>query len=272
MALKSRLKPAARYLAKSAFALADFPFRERPGPRILIYHQVGSSLGRQMEVTTRSFEFQLEWLLGNGSVVSLSEAIDRRAEPDAHRLYTLTFDDGYRDVYENALPLLRDAAVPFTIYVTTQPVESGRPTTPGGQADPLTWSQLAEMADLGATIGSHTHTHPDLRSLTESQIEAEVETSDRLIRERLGIESRHFCYPYGFWSAPADRVLREHYESATLGGGPPVVGNTDPFRIHRVPVQLSDNHLFFVRKMKSGMVAEEAVRRRINGYRGVNSD
>jgi hypothetical protein len=128
--------PAARALVKTALAAADIPFRTRPGPRILIYHQVGSGLGRQMEVTTNAFEFQLTWLLDNGSIVSLDEALERAGEPDSHKLYVLTFDDGYRDVYTTAFPLLRAARVPFLVYATTEPIETGRAMTPEARLSP----------------------------------------------------------------------------------------------------------------------------------------
>lgn len=258
-----------RALAKTAFAIADFPYRTRPGPRILIYHQVGADLGRQMEVTRGAFEFQLKWLMGHGSIVSLDEAIARRGERGASDLFVLTFDDGYRDIYSEALPLLTEAKVPYTVYVTTGPVESGVAATPGGRAEPLTWDQLRQMAEGGATIGAHTHSHPDMRILTRPEAELEVERSNHLIEVRLGIRPKDFCYPYGFWSRSADDVVRSAYMTATLGAGPPVTAATDPYLVHRVPVQLSDSRPFFVRKMRSGLVNEERVRRRINGYRGV---
>jgi len=253
--------------AKSLIALGDFPYRLRPGPRILIYHQVGSSLGRQMELPTEAFNDQLEWLQSEGSVVSLEEALARADDPDSHRLYVLTFDDGYRDVYENAYPLLASAGLPFLVYLTTQPIETQSGTTPG--AEPLTWAQVEDMAGHGATIGSHTHTHPDLRMVTSEQIEQELGASDELIERRLGITSRHFCYPYGYWSKAADSIVREKYQTATLGAGPAVSSGTDPYLIHRTPVQLSDGHFFFVRKMKTGMVFEETIRRRLSGYQGI---
>jgi hypothetical protein len=175
------VNPAVRTLAKLAFAAADLPYRTRPGPRILIYHQVGAGLGRQMEVTTAAFEYQMEWLADNGSIVSLDEALKRSGDPDSHRLFVLTFDDGYRDVYDTAFPILRAAEVPFLIYVTTEPVASGRASSPGGQAEPLTWGQLSEMVEAGAEVGSHTHTHPDLRGAPADVVEMELAESSRPI-------------------------------------------------------------------------------------------
>ena len=73
----------------------------------------------QMEVTTAAFEFQLKWLMENGSIVSLDEAIARAGEPDSHRLFVLTFDDGYEDNFRVALPIMRRLGAPATVFVVT---------------------------------------------------------------------------------------------------------------------------------------------------------
>lgn len=269
MASGQPVKRGLRVLSKVVFAAADFPYRTRPGPRILIYHQVDAGMGRQMEVTEKNFAFQLDWLLEHGTVVTLDEALARADEPDSHRLFVITFDDGYHDVYVKARPLLEAADVPYLVYLTTGPIETGQGVDAEGRDQPLTWDQVAEMAAGGATIGAHTHTHPDLRHLTTMQAEEELETSDNLIEQRLGMAPEHFCYPYGYWSEAAHPVVAARYRTATLGAGPPVAGATDPHKIHRVPIQLADSPFFFTRKLTSGMTAEEAVRRRIVGYRGV---
>ncbi len=263
------LKEVARTASKVAFAAADPLFGTFPGPRILIYHQIGAGLGRQMEVTEDAFVAQLDWLEAQASVVDLETAVARRGEPDAHRLAVLTFDDGYEDLYRIGFPELRRRALPFTVYLTTHPVESGQPLTPGGAADPLTWGQVEQMAGGGLmTLGAHTHRHPDLRDLTADQIEDELATSDELIARRTGIEPRHFTYPWGYWSQTADDIVRKRYVTATLGSGRPVTSDSDPAALNRVPVQLADGVVFFKRKMRTGLRLEDRVRRRLTGYDG----
>lgn len=263
------MKRAVTATAKSAFAAADLLPRDWPGPRILIYHQVGSNIGRQMEVPTDVFIRQLDWLEQNGSVVDLQTAIHRRSEPDAHRLFTLGFDDGYADLYTTAFPLLSARDMPFTLYLTTKPVETSQPLTPGGQAEPLTWDQVRAMAASGLlTLGAHTHTHRDLRGVSEADVAEELDVSNRLIEERCGITPRHFAYPKGYWDPIAEVLVAQRYETAALGAGPPVTGATDLHRVHRVAVQKSDGLVFFRKKMKSGMRWEEWTRRRIRRYEG----
>jgi peptidoglycan/xylan/chitin deacetylase (PgdA/CDA1 family) len=263
------VKRAIAVTAKSVFALADIVNGDWPGPRILTYHQVGAELGRQMEVPTEVFIRHLDWLVENGDVLDLETAISRRAEFDAHRLFTLGFDDGYADLYTTAFPLLASRSLPFTLYLTTNPTETSTAMTPGGQAEPLTWNQVRAMADSGLmTLGAHTHTHRDLRGVPEDVIVEELDESNRLIEERCGTVPRHFAYPKGYWDPVAERLIAERYESATLGAGPPVTGETDPLRLHRVAVQKSDGMVFFKRKIKSGMRWEERTRRRVRNYQG----
>lgn len=255
--------------AKLLFAASDLARSRRPGPRILIYHQIGVDLGRQMEISESMFVQQLNWMDRHGTIVTLDKALTHRDSSSADQLFTLGFDDGYADLFSIAFPIMLERQIPFTLYLTTAPVESRQPLTPGGQAEPLDWDQINTMLGSGlVTMGAHTHGHVDLRGLPATQIEDELDTSNRLIEENTSVTARHFAYPKGYWSRDAEPLVRARYDSAVLGGGPPVTENTDLFRLHRIPVQRSDGFFFFKRKLLTGMPVEEWVRRRIKGYVG----
>lgn len=268
----NRLRPtgamgAVKKAAKAVFATADLALGPWPGARILCYHQTGANLGREMEVTVASLRRQLDWLTEHGRVLTLEEALepDNIARADT---YVLTFDDGYEDVFTNAYPMLRERGLPFTLYLTTAPVETGEPLTPGGQADPLTWDQIETMLDGGLmTLGAHTHTHPDLRGMAKEQIAEELDTSDGLIERRFGFKPRHFAYPKGYWEPRAEGLIRERYDSAALGAGNPLTAASDRHRLDRLPIQRSDGFFFFRRKVSRGMRLEERTRRLVRGYR-----
>ena len=249
--------------------MADLVLRSPQGPRILIYHQVGVGLGREMEVTQEAFRRQLAWLIAEREIVGLEEAIARWSELDAERLVVLTFDDGYRDTFETAFPMLAEHGLPFTLYLATESVETGQSLGPEAMAEPLTWDQIEEMRESRLlTIGAHTHRHTDLRHSSSQEVEEELATSDRLLKERLGIEVVHFAYPWGYWSAQADPIVRRRYGSAVLGGSPLSSRPPDPHLIRRFPVQLSDGFAFFRRRLEGGLRLEEQVRRLIRGYSG----
>jgi peptidoglycan/xylan/chitin deacetylase (PgdA/CDA1 family) len=258
----------ARAVAKTVFAAGDLVAPSPPGPRLLIYHQVGTDHGHEMEVDEAHFARQLAWLERDRELVDLETAVSRWEEPGSDRLVVITFDDGYRDVYTTAFPMLRAKRVPFVLYVSTGLV--GTSTVDGAfDGDPLSWDQMTEMVETGlVTVGAHTHTHPDLRDVPPSQVEEELERSDAIIEARVGVKPRHFAYPYGFWSESADELVRERYVTAVLGGAPRPPVRPDPHLIHRYPVQKSDGNLFFKARVRRGLRLEEAVRRRIKGYRG----
>ena len=255
-----------RLAAKSVFAAGDLLLPRLRGPRILIYHQVGTNLGREMEVTRQDFVSQLDWMQNSGRIVPFETALAARGAEGSDKLYVLTFDDGYRDVYEMAWPLLQERQLPFLLYLTTAPIESQRPLG-HEQAEPLEWDQIGEMLASGLlTLGAHTHTHPDLRLCETNEIELELATCDGIIEKRTSHRPRHFAYPWGYWSERADAVTRLRYETAALGG--PVVSDpfTDGHLVPRLPVQRSDGFGFFKARMRNGLRLEERTRRRLRGY------
>lgn len=263
------LKTAARTASKVVFAAADPFFGVFPGPRILIYHQIDAGLGRQMEVTKAAFVSQLDWMDANGVVVDLDAALAARSTAHAERRFVITFDDGYDDFYRHGYPELVKRSMPFVLYLTTQPVDTGVPLFPGGRAEPLTWDQVGEMLTSGLmTLGAHTHTHLDFRTAGTEQIEHELGTSDELIRTRTGVTPHHFAYPWGYWSQAGDAAVRSRYATATVGTGAPITADSDPMLLNRVAVQRGDGVVFFTRKMRTGMRLEDVVRRRLAHYTG----
>lgn len=254
-----------RRIGKLAFAGLDLLHRPLAGPRILIYHQIGGGSGLEMEVGSQDFVSQLDWIAERYPVVELDHALAYPKEDTV----VLTFDDGYASVYQKAFPELLRRDLPFTLYLTTQPIESGQPLRDHPGADPLKWPMIEEMVDSGLlTVGAHTHTHPDLRTESMERIRSEIETSNRIIGERLGVRPDHFTYPWGYWSEEAHTVISQSYRSATVGGALPGRISTDPHIRHRIPVQLSDGYRWFPARMRRGLMFEESVRRRIRRYTG----
>jgi peptidoglycan/xylan/chitin deacetylase (PgdA/CDA1 family) len=130
----------------------------------------------------------------------------------------LTFDDGYRSVWEEAAPVLERAGAPATLFLTTDYVgrDSRWPTLPADAPvfDLMSWDQARELRDLGWAIEAHTCTHPDLRALSDDAIEDELRRSNDAIEQEIGARPRAFAYPYGHYDARSLRIARQHYELA----------------------------------------------------------
>ena len=172
----------------------------------------------------------------------------------------VTFDDGFRDFHDHALPLLVRHRVPALLYLATGLVQDGGPPpTP----ESLSWSQLEEAVATGlVTVGSHTHSHVSLARATEDRAEEEMRRSKELIEDRLGIPCRHFAYPWAVGSAPADRVARGLFDTVAWDAWRTNRrGGIDRHRLGRTPVLRNDGRMFFRAKVRGRLDAERHVYR-----------
>jgi len=256
---------------KVTAAAADTVRRPVPGLVVLIYHRVGGHTATEVDLPLGLFSDQIAWLTETLPVVSLTAGLDWLADPTADPLETrvaITFDDGTADFADAACPVLERFAAPATLYVATEFVEQQRPFPHDGT--PISWSALRDCSASGlVTIGSHTHGHALLDRLDPALVGPELDRSVDLIGERLGVVARHFAYPKALMGSPtADAAVRDRFDSAAVAGGRANrPGHTDPWRLARTPVQISDGTGWFERKARGGLAFEETLRRFANRRR-----
>jgi len=135
---------------------------------------------------------------------------------DAPKRVALSFDDGFRSVYEAALPVLREEGVPATLFLTTGFVgrDNGWPGQPvrAPRQPMLDWSQVEALQRAGWAVQAHTRTHPDLRELPEAAILEEMEGANRAIEQHLGRRPELFAPPYGYLDPRVLRLARGLYQ------------------------------------------------------------
>lgn len=271
MSTRSKVAPVLKQSIKVAAAAADTVRHDVSGITILIYHRVGARAGGEMDLDPDVFDRQLGWLRSNHRVLSLDEAIAELDRPQGEGTdrdgVVLTFDDGTADWRDHVLPALERHDVPATFYVATNFVEEQVPFP--GDGVPISWAALGELAASPlATIGSHTDRHVLLDRLDEAQIDAELDRSIELLRDRIGVDPQHFCYPKAVSGSPAaEAAVRRRFASAVLAGTRPNQAGCDLFRLQRSPVQRSDDMRWFRRKADGGMRFEDDLRRRVNEVR-----
>jgi peptidoglycan/xylan/chitin deacetylase (PgdA/CDA1 family) len=254
-----RVQQVVKWAASAADAL-----RRPEGLVFLIYHRVGARTPVSVDLPRPLFADQLAALSAAWLPVSLDAAaglVARPAAPSGPPPICLTFDDGTTDFVEEALPELVAHRVPVTLYVATDFVETGRSFPDDGR--PVSWAGLRDALSTGlVTVGSHTHTHRLLDRVDGPEAAAELERSIGLIEDRLGIACRHFAYPKALRGSPAaEQEVRRRFTTAAVGGTRPnAYGRTDPYRICRSPVQVTDGMRWFRRKAAGGMALEDDLR------------
>jgi peptidoglycan/xylan/chitin deacetylase (PgdA/CDA1 family) len=144
--------------------------------------------------------------------------LDTLLSPATARGVALTFDDGMRSLHEHALPVLREHNVASHLFLATGAVGGSNrwAAQPAGipEFEMLDWDQLSRLQEGGMRIESHTHSHPDLRSVDAGRIAEECERADRTIEERLGRRPAYFAYPYGRHDARARDLARARYRAS----------------------------------------------------------
>ena len=224
------------------------------------------------------FDEQMAWLAATGRASSLDAAVDVLAAPvqsptepatSPERLpVVVTFDDGTADLVDVALPILARHQVPATLYLATRHVDEQVAWPDDGA--PLSWAGCRELVGSGlVTMGSHTHSHALLDRLAPADAAAELDRSTQLIEDNLAVAPQHFAYPKAVPpSAEVEAQVRIRFRTAALGGNRANrPGATDPHRLARTAVQVSDGMVWFRRKADGGMALEDTVRRGVNRLR-----
>ena len=248
---RGRPQASVRSLVKAAALPWGLVARRRPGDVvILLYHRVGVG-DREIDVAADSFEAQMAGLAQSGEVRSLDESLR-----DERGGVVVTFDDGYRDFHDLALPTLVHHQIPAVLYLSTGLID--------GSAEALTWAQLEEAVSTGLVeVGGHTHSHTDLSRADAAAAEGEMRRCQELIEDRLGRPCRHFAYPWAVGSAAADRVARVLFDSAALEAWRTNRrGRIDHHRLGRTPVLRGDGSFFF-RARARGMLDAERIAYRV---------
>lgn len=200
-----------RFIGKIYRLLPNMPLRTRRSRNVIVmYHSIGNSPN---SVSTEQFNAQMLWLKGHARVVSLDEMLWARADTSSPLRCVISFDDGYENLYENALPILDRLGLPAVAYIPAGVIGQTNQHPPSDQRGlsdyekMLSWSQVREMSVRGVTIGSHSFDHVDFTRLSEKEAFGQLERSRILITERSGQTCNHFAYPWGRFNSPTLRAL-----------------------------------------------------------------
>ena len=196
---------------------------------ILMYHHVsperpaasavGPDDGWDFCLSPRGFERQLRELSRRGRrFVSLPEIVAaiRRDGREPDGVAAITFDDGWRDAYEHALPILVELGLAATFFVTTHHLGPGR-------TDPrrMGRAEIEELLSAGMTVAGHSRTHVDLTRIPAARAREEIAGCKQDLEQLTGRSVTLFAYPGGAFDRRVVELTREAgYEAACSVLGP----------------------------------------------------
>lgn len=220
-----------------------------------MYHSVSArppAATRALSVDPEEFAEQLDHLEHAGfttmTLAGLAAARHGTVEMPG-RPVVLTFDDGYADFHEVALPMLADHGATATLFVTTGwMTDAGRHAAGTPLDRTVSWSQVAECAAAGIEIGAHSHSHAQLDQLDPGVLRDELHRPKALLEDRLGRAITQLAYPYGYSSARVRRAAhRAGYTQAVTVANAAALGDVHPFAVPRLTIKRTTGSETFAR-------------------------
>lgn len=214
--------------------------------RILMLHRVveqrSDGENRELEITPLFLEQTIcDYRRQGYKFVSIDEACGIISKEHTKQPFVcLTFDDGYRDNYTVALPLLKHLDVPFAIYITTGFIDNQLPMW--WYPDENLGLKHEELLTLDAeplcTIGAHSVSHQRLDTLISENQRKEIADSKYILEQQLGHPVDHFSYPHGAYNDDTIAIVRNcGFRTALMAWGGTVRLGDNPFLLHRIELK-----------------------------------
>jgi peptidoglycan/xylan/chitin deacetylase (PgdA/CDA1 family) len=236
---------------------------------ILTFHSIDDT-GSVLSYPPKTFDRLLLALQRSG--IPLLD-LDTLLRPQTKTGVALTFDDGMRSVFTEALPILRSHSAPAHVFLTTGVVglTNRWPSQPTATPlfEMLRWREIEALQDAGVHIEAHTESHPDLRRLSDDALREECERADETIASVLGIRPRYFAYPYGFNDTRVRSFTRERYVGSLTGEIRMLRHEEDPAALPRLETYYFRKEILFRNLDSIPTLAYISFRRGLRRFRHV---
>jgi len=250
------------YFHKPPLSRNAIAMREEFAVPVLMYHQVArpaeyGSPYRYLTVAPENFARQMKWLKRLGfQGLSVGELAPYFSGCKVGKVVGITFDDGFRNVYEHALPALQAVGFTATNYFVSRQVgghnawdESiGIPYSPC-----MNETEIREWASLGHEVGAHTVDHVRLTQVDRTTARQQISASRKRLEDIAGRAVTSFSYPYGDVSWATRELVREAgFATATTTKRGRVRRNDDPLLLPRRIIRTADGWISLLRKCMTG--------------------
>ena len=225
------------------------PPEDQDSMRVIVYHKITDEriADEWLQMTTPAdvFDIQMRYLKENGYRTVNARDVSRILKSEDKippRTISITFDDGYKDNFRNAFPILRKYGFVGTVFVTAKFVDEAAQIKP----DYLSWDEISQMRRSGVfTFGCHSLSHKNLSLLNKSELMNEIKGAKNILEDRLNEDISAFAYPYGWQNSFNQKVIDAVKEAGFLSAFTGIYGentkHTDPFRLKRLRVSWLDD-------------------------------
>ncbi|WJG09334.1 polysaccharide deacetylase family protein [Aliiglaciecola sp. LCG003] len=201
---------------------------------ILMYHHVSEDTPPSTTISPKMFEQHMAYLQQHHTVVALSSLVNsiRNKQPLPENAVAITFDDGYENIFLNAHPILKRYGFTYTVFINPPLIDT--------QNYQLSWQQVAQMQQQGASFANHTSHHNHLLQGSQTQgwlarsLE-DIESAEHLLQQKTGESLKYLAYPFGEYNQQlADKIASLGYTGFGQHSGA-VSQHSDYSALPRIP-------------------------------------
>ena len=218
---------------------------------VLNYHSITND-NSFVSLATNEFEFQISLLKKFGYKTVFFDEIN----PKDNKQIIITFDDAYKDIILNALPILKKYRFKAICYVISNFI--GKKNQWDAKRNDYVAKEIMNKNDLklwitnGMHIGSHSNNHYDLTKLNKTELYYELSKSKEILENITSKEVKNFCYPYGrFNSATVDGVSKIYSNAVTTNRSRYYPKKHSCFKIPRIDMGQKISSLKIFLKLKT---------------------
>jgi peptidoglycan/xylan/chitin deacetylase (PgdA/CDA1 family) len=215
-----------------ALAAVVFLMDRSHGVPVLNYHMVNDQTDNRLAVGTQEFAAQMDYLAKQGyTSITPDELLKylQKGAPLPERAVLITFDDGYRDNYTNAFPIMQKYGFTATIFLITDYIDRDDWY--------MNWAEVQEMQQSGFVFGSHTLSHTPLTAVSVDEAEKQLRVSREVLEWRLAAPVTYIAYPTGAYNdAIKGMTERAGYHAAFTVDFGRVSQRDDAFALKRIPM------------------------------------
>ncbi len=189
------------------------------GLPILCYHSIDMS-GSPVSLHPQRFADQMVYLRRQGyQAVTLHDVVEyaQNGHTSVNRPVCIVFDDGYKNNYTEAFPVLLNVGFSATIFVTTDYCEKSNKWDEQSMSIPsfpmMSWHEIVEMSHHGIEFGSHTKSHPKLAEIDAKMAREELEGSKVALEDHLGKKVEFASYPYGSFNSEVKTLAESLFKA-----------------------------------------------------------